>query len=187
MRAGWGLTVAALVLLGLAGCGGRPPAKYYYYPAWGFSAAFNAPPKVTETPAGPDAPHNLTLVEDAGADDFAVYAAEFPPATRRDLDQLADTAAATIAKTMGAEVGTATYAATVQLKNQATGREFTLTKGGHPFVTVRIYLVGDHYYEIAGRTSFGPDDPAAKAFLDSFTIIGGPPTGAADSAATNGN
>jgi hypothetical protein len=168
MRATLGLGAAALLLL--AGCGGGPPAKYYYYPAWGFSVAFNSPPKVTETPEGPDTPHNLSVVEDAGADDFAAYAAELAPGNR-DIDQVADTAAAAVAKTMGAEVGSQTYAATVQTANQATGREFALTKGGRPFATLRIYLVGNHFYELAGRTSFGPDDPAAKAFLDSFTIL----------------
>jgi hypothetical protein len=175
---------AALALLLLAGCGGGPPAKYYYYPAWGFSVALTSPPKVTETPAGPDGPHNLTVIEDAGADDFAVYAADLGPGAR-DIDQVADLSVPVVAKALGAEVGSRTYVATVQTTNQAMGREITLNKNGHPFATVRIYLVGTRYYQLAGRTTFGPDDPATKAFLDSFTILATAPAAANAAAAAN--
>jgi hypothetical protein len=186
MRATLGLTVGALALL-LAGCGGGPPAKYYYYPAWGFSVALNAPPKVTETPAGADgSPHNLTLIEDAGADDFAVYVADVGQ-PNKNIDQIADIAAPAVAKAIGAEVGPTTYVATVQTQNQAMGREISLTKAGHPFAKLRVYLVGNRFYQLAGRTTFGPDDAATKAFLDSFTILSSAPGVTNTPAAANAN
>jgi hypothetical protein len=181
MRAILGLVAAALLL---AGCGERPPAKYYYYPRWGFSVAMPSPPKVIETPAGAGGPRSFVVADEAGADDFAVSAADLGPNVK-DIDQIADMAAPAVAKTVGGEVGPRTYVATVQTTNQAMGREITINKDGRPFATLRLYVVGDRLYELVGRTSFGPDDPAAKAFLDSFTIIAGPPAAATAPAPTN--
>jgi len=180
MRATLGL--AALVLLLLAGCGGGPPAKYYYYPAWGFSVAMPSPPTVTETPASPSVTPNIKVSDNAGSDDFAVYAADLPPSAPKDIDQLVDLAAPAVAKSLGGEVGGRTYAATVQTTNQAMGREITIDKDGQPILTLRIYLVGNRIYQLAASTDSGP---AAKAFLDSFTILAGAPASTAAPGATN--
>ena len=177
--------VAALALALLAGCGGPPPAKYYYYPAWGFSVALPSPPKVTQTPDGPHGLASIAVADEAGADDFAVSAGDL--GDTKDLDQIADMAAPAVAKAVGGEVGPRTYVATVQTTNQAMGREITINKDGRPFMTLRIYVVGNRFYQLVGRTTFGPDDPATKAFLDSFTIIAGPPAAANATAATNGD
>jgi hypothetical protein len=181
------LAIPAAVMLLLAACGGPPP-KQYDYPAWGFSAEFTAPPKVTETPASADGaqPHALVVTEEDGANDFAISAAD---ATRPDktIDQITEEAAPLVAKTVGGEVGPMTDVATVQTSNQAMGREVSITKGGKPFVTLRIYLANGVFYELAGRTVLGPDDPAAKAFLDSFKILPPAPAKTNAPAATNAN
>jgi len=62
------------------------------------------------------------------------------------------------------------------------GREITIDKDGQPILTLRIYLVGNRIYQLAASTDSGP---AAKAFLDSFTILAGAPASTAAPGATN--
>jgi hypothetical protein len=165
---------AGLAAFSLASC--APPPKEYDYPAWGFAASFEAPPKVIDTPASADAsrPHTLSVEVDRGLRDFVVFVIEAPTSTR-SIDQFTDAAAPIIARTMGGEVGPMTYVATVQLTNQAMGREVQITKAGRPFAVLRVYQAGGRFYEIGASSKLGPGDPAAGAFLDSFKILGGAP------------
>ncbi|HXQ17276.1 MAG TPA: hypothetical protein VN814_21880 [Caulobacteraceae bacterium] len=161
---------AGLVLLSLAACA-RPP-KEYDYPAWGFAASFQAPPKLTETPAAPDGSrgHSLLVASNSGLYDFEVFALEAPPPAK-SIDEFTDAAAPVVAKSLGDEVGPTTYVATVQLTNQAMGREVQITKDGRPVFAMRVYQAGGRYYQVIARAPLGPTDPAAVAFLDSFKII----------------
>ena len=168
---------AALVLLALAGCD-RPPAKEYDYPAWGFAATFKTPPRVKESPAKADGtPRGFTVIEDEGADDFSIYVGEVGP-TPKTIDQVADIGAPILAKAVGGDVGSRTSVATAPTETQAIGRKVSITRNGQPFLELRIFLVNGRYYQVAGRTSSGPQDPDAQAFLDSFHIIPAPPVAA---------
>jgi hypothetical protein len=165
---------AGFAALTLASC--TPPPKEYDYPAWGFSAAFLAQPKLTETPAAPDGSrgHSLLVASNTGLDDFEVFALEAPPPAKA-IDEFTDAAAPVVAKSLGDEVGATTYVATVQLTNQAMGREVQITKNGRPVFDMRVYQAGGRYYQVIARGPLGPTDPAAVAFLDSFKIIPGAP------------
>jgi hypothetical protein len=161
---------AGLVALSLASC--SPPPKQYDYPAWGFSAAFPDPPKLTETPAAPDGSqgHSLLVASDTNLHQFEVYTIE-QPTPGQSIDEFADAAGPIVAHSLGGEVESHTYVATVQLTDQAMGREILIIKHDKPLVKMRVYIVGAKYYQIVARSAFGPSDPAAVAFLDSFKIL----------------
>jgi hypothetical protein len=161
---------AGLAALSLASC--SPPPKEYDYPAWGFSASFPGPPKLTETAAAADgsAGHSLLVASDTDLHQFEVFAIEQPSAGQ-SIDEFADAAGPTVAHSVGGEVESHTYVATVQLTDQAMGREILITKHDRPLVKMRVYVVGGRYYQIVARSRFGPSDPAAVAFLDSFKIL----------------
>jgi hypothetical protein len=159
---------AGLVALSLVSC--APPPKQYRYPAWGFSASFQAPPKVTETPAEGSTLHSLSAEVDSGLDDFVVFVFDAPQPIK-PIDEFTNAAAPIVARTLGGAVGPKTYVATVQLTDQAIGREVQIIKAGRPFAVMRVYQAAGRFYEVAARSQLGPTDPAAVAFLDSFKII----------------
>jgi hypothetical protein len=160
-----------LAALALAACKPAPPFKEYAYPAWGFVARFWAPPQVTETPARPGLPHTLVLVSSQAGRDFAVSVREgVRPGI--DIDQIGPNIARQTANAVGGELGPETYASTGE---GVLGREYSITKDGRPYATVRAYLANGRFYEIGAQSALGPDDPAAKAFLDTFRITKAPP------------
>jgi hypothetical protein len=179
------LTIA-LAFVALCACKPAPPMKEYAYPAWGFAASFWAPPQVTETPAAPGQPHSLMLESKQAGRDFVVSVGEGvrPGVT---IDQIGPGFARRAAKNMGGELGPETYASTAQ---RVLGREYAIIKDGKPYATIRAYLANDRFYETGAQSVLGPDDPAVKAFLDSFRITSAPPAvppppPANDVAATN--
>ena len=159
-----------LAALALAACK-PPPMKEYVYPKWGFAASFLGPPDVTETPPAPGRPHGLEVESKEGGRDFIVAVGEGvrPGIT---IDEIGPDYARKAAKAIGAEVGPESYASTGQ---GVLGREYLLKKNGQPDFTIRSFLANDRFYEIGAMSPLGPDDPAAKQFLDSFRITAAPP------------
>ncbi len=161
--------VLVLTALALAACN-APPMKEYPYPAWGFVAWFWAPPEVSETPAAPGRPHSLLLESKQAGRDFMVSVREgVRPGV--DIDQIGPDYARIAAQGTGGEVGPETYASTGE---GVLGREYAITKNGKTIVTIRAYVANGRFYEIAAQSVLGPDDPAAKDFLDLFRITAAP-------------
>jgi hypothetical protein len=163
------IALAPLLALALAACK-APPTKEYAYPAWGFAISFWSPPTVTETPESAEQLHHLGVESDQAGRQFAVFAGEgIKPDT--SIDDIGRDAAQVMAKTMGGEVGTMTYASTAA---GVVGREYAITKNGKPYATMRAFVANSHFYEVGAQSLLGPDDPAVKEFLGSFRIIPGP-------------
>lgn len=157
---------AAGLVLGLAAC--QPPLKEYAYPAWGFAASFPASPKVTDQPASADgtSPHSLIVETTVAGRDFAATAAD-ASASDKTPDQILADAPPLVAKGLGGEVTSTTYVAT----GGVTGREVRFSKDGKPFMVMREYVAQGHLYEIGATSILSLDDPAVKAFLNSFKLI----------------
>jgi hypothetical protein len=182
MRKSFTIALAAALALALGACK-PPPAKEYVYPAWGFAISFWSPPKVTEFPANAQELHHLTVESDTAGRQFAAFAGDgIKPDT--SIDDIGRDAADVMAKQMGGEVDSASYASTAA---GVTGREYKITKNGKPFATIRAFVANSHFYEVGAQSLLGPDDPAVKDFLDSFRIIPGPGASAADNAPAHDN
>jgi hypothetical protein len=165
------LTAAALLAtLALAAC--KPPMKPYDYPQFGFRASFPSPPKITDRPGWPDGSEvHADIVESSGGGrDFAVWVGDVSRANL-SIDELTDGAAKHVADGLGGEPGVRTYVATSE---GVMGREVPIKKQGAIFVNMRVFLAGGRFYEVVGNSSMGPDDPAVRAFLDSFHVTGMP-------------
>jgi len=164
------LTLLAIcaAALALAGCGGHPiRTKEYVYPAWGFKASFNVPPETKDTPAAADGtPHSFLAEAHTPNHDFVVTA--FDAAPGHDLDSFGDSASASLAKAMGGVVQGQTYVATFE---DLMGREYRIDKAGKPFATLRVFNVGDRFYEVLAVSIYGPSDPAVSDFLYSFHAL----------------
>ena len=173
---------AVLASASLAAC--KPPVaptREYAYPAWGFKASFPAQPKETDTPAQGDNPHGFLAEYQDGSHDFAVLTVDTsrPPA---DLDEMADAASGFLAQSSGSVAGIKAYAAT---SDGVDGREVVLTKGGRTIATLRFFVAGGKFYQVAARSVLGGDDPAVKDFLFSFHTLGGAPAATNAAQATN--
>jgi hypothetical protein len=179
------LAIAVAVVLAsasLAAC--KPavaPTKEYAYPAWGFKASFPAQPKETDTPVQGDKPHGFLAEYQDGSHDFAVLTVDTsrPPT---DLDEMADAAAGFLAQSSGSVAGVKAYAAT---SDGVDGREVALTKGGRTIATLRFFVAGGRFYQVAARSILGGDDPAVKDFLFSFHALSGAPEAGDNALATN--
>ena len=170
-----------LVAFGVAACD-APPMKEYAYPAWGFAASFWSPPKVTDVPASASEPHYLLVDREQAGRQFAVYAGEGLHADAT-IDAVGPDAAQRFAKAMGGEVGPMTYASTAA---GVLGREFEIDRNGKAYADVRVFIANGRFYEVGAQSVLGPDDPAAKDFLDSFRITAAPsPAPPPTSAQTN--
>jgi hypothetical protein len=178
MRYRW--IMAALLGLGLlAAC--VPPTRMqpYDYPALGFSVSFPAPPDRTDVPATPSQTAEAVIGVKSGPRDFAVTVAELADPSR-DLDSLAEDAAARMAKSMGGEASNLAYAATPE---GLLGRELVINKGGRSVAKIRIYVAGGRFYILVAESALGVDDPAVDDFLTSFHATARAPTNAATNAA----
>jgi hypothetical protein len=172
MRAPALAVAVVLATSALAAC--KPaaaPTKEYAYPAWGFRASFPAQPKETDTPAQGANPHAFLAEYQDGSHDFAVLTVE-TSRTPADLDEMADAASGFLAQSSGSVAGIKAYAAT---SDGLDGREVELTKGGRTIATLRFFLEGGKFYQVAARSTLGGDDPAVKDFLFSFHTLGGAP------------
>jgi hypothetical protein len=158
-----------LVAFGMTACN-APPMKEYAYPAWGFAASFWSPPKVTDSRASGSEPHYLLVESEQAGRQFAVYAGEGLHADAT-IDAVGPDAAQRFAKAMGGEVGPMTYASTAA---GVLGREFEIDRNGKPYAAVRVFIANGRFYEVGAQSVLGPDDPAAKDFLDSFRITAAP-------------
>jgi hypothetical protein len=146
-----------------------PPAREYAYPTWNFAVSFRGAPKVTDTPASASGPHALVVESRAAGRDFLVEAIDGSASPRREDQALAD-APANLAAAVHGVPGPMTYAAT----GKFTGREFTLTRPGHPTAKVRVFVENRRLYELIAESSLGPDEPEVATFLDSFRLLDQP-------------
>ncbi|HEY3799493.1 MAG TPA: hypothetical protein VGL58_14165 [Caulobacteraceae bacterium] len=179
-------TLTALSAAALAACS-HPTPTPYTNTDWGFSATFQAPPKVTETKASATASHSLLVDSSAFGDDFSVNVVDAGGPTS-SADQVLNAAPNALSQSMGIDVGAVTYVAT----QGVTGREVRFDRSERPVMLMRIYFAGGKLYEVSADAAKGVTDPAAKAFLDSFKLTNPPPpplpepaANAADSNATN--
>jgi hypothetical protein len=174
--------LAAALLAILAACA-PPHTQTYDNAAWGFRADFEEPPVVREAPATPDGTHprNFLAESTANGRDLAVSVTD-ASLTKKDIDELSTEAEPMIAKSMGGDPGPKAYVATAE---GTLGREFAIMKNGSPMMMVRVFLANGRYYQIGAKSVLGVDDPAAKAFLDSFHITGA--AAAAANGASNAN
>ena len=162
------LLAVCVAALALAGCGHRIKTKEYVYPAWGFKVSFNVPPETKDTPAAADGtPHSFLAEAHTHNHDFVVTAFDIPP-PHGDLDGFGDSTSAYIAKHQGGQVQGQTYVATFE---DLMGREFRIDKNGRPYATMRVFQVGDRFYEVIAVSAHGPSDPAVSDFLYSFHAL----------------
>lgn len=171
-------TLVGLVLL--AACVPRAPMKDYDYPALGFSVSFPAPPERTDVPATATQPAEVLLGAESGPRDFAVSIAEVADPSR-DLNSLAEDAAARMAKGLGGAASNLAYAATPE---GLLGREVVITKSGQSVAKIRLYVAGGRFYILVAKSALGVDDPAVDDFLTSFHAAAKAPTNAATTNAT---
>lgn len=163
------LVGTALALIAIASCAPPPAPKEYAYPDWGFAAAFQAQPKVTETKASADGsqPHMLMVEAKAAGHDFAVTAIDASSATGTP-EQILDYAPQTFAKASDFDVG----ATTKITLGPVSGREIRFEKDFTPTMLMRIFVAGGRFYEVTADTPKGVNDPQVKGFLDSFRLLG---------------
>jgi hypothetical protein len=167
--------IALLGLVLLVAC--VPPAgmKDYDYQALGFSVSFPAAPKRTDVAATASQPAEVLIGAESGPRDFAVSVSEVADRSR-DLDSLANDAAARMAQSLGGAASNLAYAATPQ---GLLGRELVITRSGQPVAKIRLYLADGRFYILVAKSALGVDDPAVEDFLTSFHTVGKPPTNAA--------
>lgn len=177
------LRLAAIVALaGLAASCGAPPMKPYAYPQYGFTADFQAPPKVEDTP-GENGGRLVVVDARTPGRDFAVSISDVAPG--RDIDALEDAASQSMIKANGGVVTYRTYCSTAE---GVLGREEAISKNGEAVVRVRFYLSGSRFYILAATSNHGLNpvhessdedpnaqsgrnaDPAVTRFLTSFHV-----------------
>jgi len=139
------------------------PTEYAYRP-WGFEVAFASAPKETDSPADGANPHSFTVEYQDQTRDFSVWASDLL-GRQVDLDTMADPAAVFLAQQAGATPGPKSDTTS---SDGVPGREYPLIKNGEVIGTMRFFIASGHFYQLAARSTLGPDDPAAKAFLLSF-------------------
>ena len=164
------LPATLLAVAALAACN-APAMKEYAYPKWGFAASFTGPPQAVDTPAGPGKPHTLLLESKDAGRDFVVSVMEgVRPGV--SIDDIGPALTRQAAQAMGGELGPETYESTGQ---GVLGRGYVITKNGKPFALVRAFVANDRFYQVGAQSVLGNDDPAVKAYLDSFRITAAPP------------
>jgi hypothetical protein len=132
--------------------------------------SFPAAPQRTDVPATATQPAEVLLGAQGFPRDFAVSIATVADPSR-DLDSLAEDAAARMAKGLGGEASDMAYAATPE---GVLGRELVITRDSQSVAKIRIYLAGGRFYILVAKSVLGVDDPAVDAFLTSFHVIGAP-------------
>jgi len=169
------IVAAGLAIFALGSCS-KPTFKEYYYPDLNFAATFQAPPKVTVTPAAKDGatPASTLVDSDAFGLDFAVNVIDASSATE-STDEMLDAAPDAVAQARSMDVGPRTYAAVGRIN----GREVRFDKDGKPVMLMRFFFASDKFYEVNAYSSKGLTDPRVKAFLNSFRLLQGPGAGKA--------
>ena len=164
------LIAAGFAAIVLSSCA-KPTFKEYAYPQLNFAATFQAPPKVTATPASKDGstPASTLVDSDAFGLDFAVNVIDASSATE-STDEMLDAAPDAVAQARGMDVGPRSHAAVGRIN----GREVRFDKDGKPVMLMRFFFASDKFYEVNAYSSKGLADPKVKAFLDSFRLLEGP-------------
>src|SRR5215469_2168019 len=164
--------IAALALAAALSACSQPQFKEYVYPDLNFAATFQAPPKVTATPAASD---GFGL-------EFAVNVIDASRATE-STDEMLDAAPDAVAQARSMDVGPRTNITIGHIN----GREVRFDKDGKPVMLMRFFFASDKFYEINAYSSKGPTDPRVKAFLDSFRLLQGPGAAKPAPATTDGS
>ena len=130
------IVAAGLAIVALASCS-KPTFKEYAYPDLNFAATFQAPPKVTVTPAAKDGatPASTLVDSDAFGLDFAVNVIDASSATE-STDEMLDAAPDAVAQARSMDVGPRTYAAVGRIN----GREVRFDKDGKPVMLMRFFF-----------------------------------------------
>jgi len=170
----WMRTIAwvatGVAAIGLVACS-KPTFKEYAYPDLNFAATFQAPPKVTVSPASKDGatPASTLVDSDAFGLDFAVNVIDASSATE-STDEMLDAAPDAVGQARGMDVGPRTHAAVGRIN----GREVRFDKDGKPVMLMRFFFASDKFYEVNAYSTKGLTDPRVRAFLDSFRLLQGP-------------
>ena len=164
------IVAAGLAIVALASCS-KPTFKEYAYPDLNFAATFQAPPKVTASPAAKDGstPASTLVDSDAFGLDFAVNVIDASSATE-STDEMLDAAPDAVAQARGMDVGPRANTAVGRIN----GREVRFDKDGKPVMLMRFFFASDKFYEVNAYSSKGLADPRVKAFLNSFRLLQGP-------------
>src|SRR5215469_964058 len=176
--------IAALALAAALSACSQPQFKEYAYPDLNFAATFQAPPKLTATPAASDGstPASTMVDSDAFGLEFAVNVIDASSATE-STDEMLDAAPDAVAQARSVDVGPRTNITIGHIN----GREVRFDKDGKPVMLMRFFFASDKFYEINAYSSKGPTDPRVKAFLDSFRLLQGPGAAKPAPATTDGS
>ena len=157
------LMLTMTIALALAGCMARPWTEHAY-PAWGFAAAFPAPPVEADTST---ATVRSFAVTGSGEDKtLAVGVIDLTGVTKPD-DQVMSEAIAAIA---GDRPVTVAYWALGPAGNQHMGRAAVIDRGAGLKMTLHVLVANRRLYQVSA-VSLGSKSPTTEKFLDSFRII----------------
>lgn len=157
------LMLTITIAFALAGCLARSWTEHAF-PAWGFAAAFPAPPVETDTSA---ARVRSVAVTGSGEDKtLAIGVIDLTGVTKPD-DQVMSEAIAAIA---GDRPVTVAYWALGPAGAQHMGRAAVIDRGGGLKMTLRVLVANRRLYQVSA-VSLGASSPKTEKFLDSFRII----------------
>ena len=157
------LILTITVAFALAGCMARPWTEHAY-PAWGFAAAFPAPPVETDTST--PAVRGFAVTGSGEDRTLAVGVIDLIGVTKPD-DQVMSEAIAAIA---GDRPVTVAYWALGPAGAQRLGRAAVIDRGGGLKMTLRVLVANGRLYQVSA-VSLGAKSPKTEKFLDSFRII----------------
>jgi hypothetical protein len=157
------LMLTLTIALALAGCLARSWTEHAY-PAWGFAAAFPAPPIEADTSTATVRSFALT---GSGEDKtLAVGVIDLTGVTKPD-EQVMSEAIAAIA---GDRPVTVAYWALGPAGAQHMGRAAVIDRGGGLKMTLHVLVANGRLYQVSA-VSLGAKSPKTEKFLGSFRII----------------
>ncbi len=157
------LILTITVAFALAGCMARPWTEHAY-PAWGFAAAFPAPPVETDTST--PAVRGFAVTGSGEDKTLAIGVIDLTGVTKPD-DQVMSEAIAAIA---GGRPVTVAYWALGPADAQYMGRAAVIDRGAGLKMTLHVLVANRRLYQVSA-VSLGSKSPKTEKFLDSFRII----------------
>ena len=157
------LMLTITLAFALAGCMARPWTEHAY-PAWGFAAAFPAPPVESDTST---ATVRSFAVNGAGEDrTLAIGVIDLTGVSKTD-DQVMSEAIQAIA---GDRPVTVAYWALGPAGAQPLGRAAVIDRGGGLKMTLHVLVANRRLYQVSA-VSLGTKSPKTERLLDSFRLI----------------
>ena len=157
------LMLTITLAFALAGCMARPWTEHAY-PAWGFAAAFPAPPVESDTST---ATVRSFAVNGAGEDrTLAIGVIDLTGVSKTD-DQVMSEAIQAIA---GDRPVTVAYWALGPAGAQQMGRAAVIDRGGGLKMTLHVLVANRRLYQVSA-VSLGTKSPKTERLLDSFRLI----------------